>query len=375
MSEKITIIGAGIGGLTAALYLKKNGMDVQVYEGASEIKPVGAGILIANNAMQVYQQLGIHNQIAAAGNKISYMNISDVQLRPISEVNLTPYEKQYGVHNVAIHRGELQRILAENFGYEHIKLSKNLINITKNNHFQLEFEDKTTVETQWLIGADGLKSVVRNLLFEKSALRNAQQKCWRGICTTHLPSKFNNQLNEAWGKGKRFGFVKISENKIYWYALINSSSMQDVDTDLKTLFSEFHNDILEIIAATTKEQIIFADIMDLEPIPTWHQKGVCLVGDAAHATTPNLGQGACQAIEDAHQIGKLLTQGLTLDEVFAQYEANRKKKALAIVNASWRLGKIAQWENPVAVGLRYLAFRLSPKTLNDKQLKWIFKLN
>lgn len=112
MTQEVNIIGAGIGGLTTALTLKQKGLKVKIYESSSEIKPVGAGIILANNAMQVFQKLGLQDKIEKAGNKISYMKITDDQLIPLSVVNLSEYEKKYGVSNVAIHRGELQRILA-----------------------------------------------------------------------------------------------------------------------------------------------------------------------------------------------------------------------------------------------------------------------
>ncbi|MCU7583714.1 FAD-dependent monooxygenase, partial [Riemerella anatipestifer] len=132
----------------------------------------------------------------------------------------------------------------------------------------------------------------------------------------NLPQKYHNELNEAWGKGKRFGFVKISDRKVYWYALTNSKNIKPNEINLCELFSEFHNDILKIISATDRNQIVVSDIIDLKPIDKWQKRNVCLVGDAAHATTPNLGQGACQAIEDAYVLGKLLDKGISIENTF-----------------------------------------------------------
>jgi len=375
MTETVTIIGAGIGGLTTALTLKQKGLNVKIFESSAEIKPVGAGIIIANNAMQVFQKLGIHSKIEKAGNKISYMKITDNQLNNISAVDLTEYEKKYGVHNVAIHRGELQKILVDEIGYENINLSKRLSKIEKAELFKLTFEDNSTIESKLVIGADGIKSVVRNQLFEKSTLRNAKQKCWRGICDIDLPQKYDNELSEAWGKGKRFGFVKISKQKVYWYALTNSKNTNQDEVNLTEIFSEFHSDILKIISATGKEQVIASDIIDLKPIYKWQGENVCLIGDAAHATTPNLGQGACQAIEDAYVLGKLFDNGNTLENAFKEYENVRRRKAHAIVHASWRVGKLAQIENGFGIWLRNFVLRNLPKSANKKQMDMIFNLN
>ena len=375
MTETVNIIGAGIGGLTTALTLQQKGLNVKIFESSAEIKPVGTGIIMANNAMQVFQKLGIQDKIEKAGNKISYMKITDTQLNNISVVDLTEYEKKYGVHNIAIHRGELQKILANEVGYDNINLSKRLSKIEKTEVFKLTFEDNSAVESKLVIGADGIKSVVRNQLFQESTLRNANQKCWRGICEIDLPEKYHNELNEAWGKGKRFGFVKISNQKVYWYALTNSKNTKSDEVNLTEMFSEFHSDILKIISATGKKQIIVSDIIDLKLIYKWQGENVCLIGDAAHATTPNLGQGACQAIEDAYVIGKLLGSGLSIENTFEDYEKLRRKKAHSIVNTSWTIGKIAHIENRFGVWLRNFAMKSLPKSANKKQLDMIFNLN
>ena len=375
MTETVNIIGAGIGGLTTALTLKQRGLNVNIYESSAEIKPVGAGIIIANNAMQVFQKLGIQEKIEKAGNKISFMKITDTKLNEISVVDLSEYEKKYGVHNIAIHRGELQKILANELGNENINLSKRLSKIEKSDLFKLTFEDNSTIECKLVIGADGLKSVVRNQLFEKSTLRNANQICWRGICEIDLPQKYHNELNEAWGKGKRFGFVKISNKKVYWYALTNSKNVKSDEVNLTELFSEFHNDILNIISATKKKQVIISDIIYLKPIDKWQNENVCLVGDAAHATTPNLGQGACQAIEDAYVLGKLLDKGMLLESTFKEYENLRRKKAHSIVNTSWTVGKMAHIENGLGIWVRNFVMKNLPKSANKKQMDMIFNLN
>lgn len=374
MKDTVNIIGAGIGGLTTALTLKQRGLNVNIFESSAEIKPVGAGIILANNAMQVFQKLGIHDKIEKLGNKISYMKITDEQLNSISIVDLTKYEKKYGVHNIAIHRGELQKLLANEVGYENLNLSKRLAKIEKSDLFKLTFEDQSIIESKIVIGADGLKSVVRNQLFEKSTLRNANQICWRGICEIELPEKYHNELNEAWGRGKRFGFVKISNKKSYWYALANSKNVKTENVNLTRLFSEFHSDILQIISATTKDQIIVNEIIDLKPIDKWQSEHVCLIGDAAHATTPNLGQGACQAIEDAYILGKLLDNGLTLENTFKEYEKIRRKKAHMIVHSSWNIGKMAHIENKFMIGLRNFLMKNLPKSANTKQMDRIFNL-
>ncbi|TGD59507.1 FAD-dependent monooxygenase [Flavobacterium humi] len=373
-TSPITIIGAGIGGLTTALALKQQGIQAAIYESSPEIKPVGAGIIMAHNAMQVFEKLGIHHTIEKAGHSISHIKITNAQGAILSSLDLSEYEQKYGVHNIAIHRGELQKILAEEIGYDRIHLNKRLSQIEKKEIYDLTFEDGSTLKSSFVIGADGIKSVVREQLFPKSTIRSANQKCWRGICEIQLPQKYHHQAIEAWGKGKRFGFSKISDTKVYWFAVVNSKKDQTEETDLASLFGEFHSDMLDLILATPKEQIIVNDIIDLKPISKWQDGNSCLLGDAAHATTPNLGQGACQAVEDAYVLGKLLAQGMPFEQGCKEYEKIRVKKAHSIVNTSWALGKMAHFENSAGIWLRNSLVKNIPLSVNRKQLEMIFTL-
>ncbi len=374
MTEDITIIGAGIGGLTTALTLKQKGCRVTVYESASEIKPVGAGIVMANNAMQIFQKSGIEYRIEKAGNRVSSMKITDEKLNPISVMELSKFERKYGVHNVAIHRGELQKILAEEIGFENIKLSKRLSKIEQNDTITLTFSDNSVKSSPVVIGADGIKSTVRNQLFKNNEIRDTKQICWRGVSEITLPEQYQHEAVEAWGKGKRFGFVKISSKKVYWYAVANEQLVKQDNVELSGLFKEFHSDITKIISETHPNDIILNRITDLKPTTKWQHKNVCLIGDAAHATTPNLGQGACQAVEDAYTLGQLYNHDKPIENIFAEYEKLRLKKVHRIVNTSWTIGKVAHLENHFAIWLRNTLMRSIPKSANSKQLEKIFDI-
>ncbi|WP_185288496.1 FAD-dependent monooxygenase [Chryseobacterium lactis] len=370
---KVAIIGGGIGGLTTALALLKNNLDVTIYESAPEIKPVGAGIIMANNAMQVFDKLGIRHKIEKAGHKISTIKITDPQLKTLSDVQLNIFERKYGVYNTAIHRGDLQMILAEEIGFENIKLSKRLSKIEKGNGYQLFFEDGTLANADVVIGADGIKSVVRQQVFNIGKLRHSKQKCWRGVSEFDWTAKYNHQAVEAWGKGKRFGFVRINDQKVYWYAVINENLVKNPN-HLAELFVDFNPEVPKMISETPKEKIFVNDIIDLEPIYQWQKDRVCLIGDAAHATTPNMGQGACQAIEDAYVIGKLFGEGKNVDEVFKQYEELRMKKAHYIVNTSSTIGKVSHYENSLAAWLRNTLLKATPSSINEKQMEKVFDI-
>lgn len=372
----IDIIGAGIGGLTTAIALQQKGIQVRVFEQANTIKPVGAGIVLANNAMQVFDKLGLKNEIEAQGNPISSLKVTQENLNVISSVDLGYFEEKHQVKNIAIHRADLQRILLSKLRSEVIYLDHELDNIEENDDksYTLTFKNGKTLSSEVIIGADGIHSKVRNFLFPKSVIRNAKQVCWRGVTNIRLPEKFKYELNECWGKGDRFGFVRIKSNRVYWYALKNESDSEDYDTEhLEDYFKDYHPMVQEIIRQTPLENIHTSDILDLKPNKSWFSNNACLIGDAAHAATPNLGQGACQSIEDAYVLSECLST-CNPATAFTRYERLRMSKAHLVVNKSWRLGKIAHHTNPVLITLRNTMMRMIPKTINRKQSELIFEL-
>ncbi|RBW57553.1 monooxygenase [Tenacibaculum sp. E3R01] len=375
--KTIDIIGAGIGGLTMAIALEQKGFKTRVFEQTENIKPIGAGIILANNAMQVYKALRLHKIIEEKGNHISSLNITKPDLIPLSKVNLSAFEHKFGVKNIAIHRAVLQQILIDQLSSSSLKLNYKLEKITKNsNGHTLKFKTGQTIQSSTLIAADGLNSIVRQQLFSKTNIRNVQQFCWRGITDYSLPLKYQNELNEAWGKSNRFGFVQIAKNKVYWYALKSfKKNKEEINSNnIKNHFSLYSSIIQEIISSTNKKQIHTAEISDLKPIKRWYKENVCLIGDAAHAMTPNMGQGACQAIEDAFILSECLSKYQN-NIAFKKFQKLRIKKAHQVVKKSWMIGKIAHLSNPFLISIRNQIIKLTPESINKKQFNQIFKIS
>lgn len=374
---EIDIIGGGIGGLTTAIALEQKGFKTRIFEQAESIKPVGAGIILANNAMQVFEKLGLKTEIEAHGNHISSVHLTKSNLKPLSKVDLSYFEQKHGVRNTAIHRGTLQQLLLGKLQSTEVHLNHKLKSIERNGPvYSLLFENGEHVRSSTVIAADGLNSSVRNALFSDNVVRDAKQVCWRGVTDFDLPERYVNELNEAWGKDERFGFVQIAENKVYWYALKsfrtdpNECSMENLDS----YFNEYHSVIKDLITSTPKERINTAEISDLAPMSTWHQENICLIGDAAHATTPNLGQGACQAIEDAYVLSKCLTK-YDINTAFEKFQRLRLPKAHRVVKSSWNVGKMAHIKNPLLIGLRNQLMRMTPASIGRKQSEYIFQLS
>lgn len=371
---KVAIIGAGIAGLTAAIALHKAKIPFVIYESTKSIQPVGAGIAIANNAMQVYRHLGIVEQLNQKGMRISTIQLTDFNLKVLNKTDLTPFENQFQLANIAIHRSELHRILIDNVGIENIALDKRLKSIVQHTDglHELTFTDNSKALHEFVIGADGIRSQVRQMAFGDCPLRDAKQVCWRGVLDFDLPETYNNTALEGWGKGKRFGFVKLDAKQVYWYFLVDED-LYTANTNLKDLCTDCAPLVQNMIAQTSDSAIFVDKIYDLKPMQNWYSQKIGLIGDAAHATTPNLGQGACQAIEDVYILSKLI-ETHTLEDALKQLPQIRRTKAHAIVKDSWTLGQVAQLRNPVLIALRNGAFRLLPAFLKDKQMKTMFEL-
>src|SRR5690606_5563 len=164
----------------------------------------------------------------------------------------------------------------------------------------IEFEDDSQETFDFLIGADGVNSKVRQLLIPESSPRYAGYWCWRGV--VEVTDKNIHKSVETWGKNGRFGFTPLTHNRIYWYACINTNLDDEVKhfgiEELRERFKNYHAFIPELLSWTDEKELIRNPIMDLKPIPKYHFEKILLIGDAAHATTPNMGQGACMAIED-----------------------------------------------------------------------------
>ena len=376
---KISIIGAGIGGLTTAITLKQKGFEVEIFEASKDFRKAGSGINLAINAMQVFKRLGIYEEITSSASYTKSLLITDEKLNIITKVNLENAEIAFKSKTYAIHRATLHTILLNRLKGVKIHLNKKLKSLSQtNDEVNFTFEDKTSYSSNVLIGADGIHSVVRKSIIKNTELRITKQVCWRGIVKVDISKKYQTELNELWGKGKRFGFVHINENEVYWYALANYKTdykKEFSNVNLRELFSNFNPLIKKIISKTDKSNIIFNEMMDLKPISSWHHKNVCLIGDASHATTPNLGQGACQAIESAYVIADCLSTEKNTQSAFKKLEKVRKKNAEKIISTSWTVGKMAHLENRFGMFLRNNLMRLMPKKLTEKQSTSMYKLN
>lgn len=374
MSSNVAIVGAGIGGLTLALALQRRRIRVTVYEAAASIEPVGAGIWVPTNAMSVLERLGVAAAIEARGVLLSSIEVHDARSGLLQSVQLEPLASRYGFTTVALKRSDLHEALLQELAPGTVELGRRCVGIEPDERRpKVCFEDGGSEEAALIVGADGLRSKVRELIAPRSKPRYAGQTTWRGIATLAAGLKEPSVCREYWGGAARFGYSAVSEREVYWFApMLSKAGGRDEPSKLReqllATYQGFPDPVTQILESTEPERILRTDLYDLRAPKTWWQGRVVLLGDAAHASTPNLGQGGAQAIEDAWLLAKSLVRYVKVEHALSDYEHRRQARTQWIAKRSRQSGRLAHMRNPLLVGLRNLAMRSMPDSVGQRQL-------
>lgn len=375
------LIGAGIGGLTTAHALLSLGHSVRVYEAAPELREVGAGVVLGANAMRALHQLGLHEAVQVHGTPVLHLNLLDQQGRLLQAADTSVFTRKLGFDNLGIHRAALQQALLRSLPAGTVVLGKPFERFEEiPTGLAVHFADGTTATADFLIGTDGLRSRVRRQLLPNTEPRYAGYTCWRAIVDASRLQLPVGESGETWGeRGRRFGYVPVGGGRVYWFACLNSPEPQSPTfkayrvADLQREFAQFHAPVPALLGLTRNDQLLWNDILDLKPLRHLAYGRVLLLGDAGHATTPNLGQGAGMAIEDAAELATCLASAPDPAAAFRRFEQRRLPRTTRIVQTSWRLGQVGQWENPLLTGLRNTIMRLLPAAVSQSQMAWLYE--
>jgi 2-polyprenyl-6-methoxyphenol hydroxylase-like FAD-dependent oxidoreductase len=345
---------------------------VEVYERAPELGEVGAGLSLWANALHALDRLGVGEAIRRRGLPGTAGAIRTWRGETLLAPSADRIPREWGVVVTAVHRADLQATLRAALEPGVVRLGAECTGFAAEGAgVRARFADGRQADGDLLIGADGLGSVTRARLFGDTPPRYSGYTAWRGITAGAAPRP--DSAFESWGRGRRFGAVPLLDGRVYWFATRNAPPGEPESPAGRTaeLLSEFrgwHAPIEALIEATPGAAVLRNDIYDRPPLRRWGEGRITLLGDAAHPMTPNLGQGACQALEDAVVLGDCLRGTADVAGALRTYEARRRPRTTTVVERSWRIGRMGQWEHPVACWLRNAAVRAAPAGLHLRQL-------
>jgi 2-polyprenyl-6-methoxyphenol hydroxylase-like FAD-dependent oxidoreductase len=365
---RIVIVGAGIAGLSAAIGLRGFGHDVVVLERAARDLGVGAGLALFANAMRALDRLGVRDAVAAAG---APGRRAVVLTREGRELNDMPADLLDGM--IAIHRADLQAVLARAAGG--VRFGAGVVSVQQDaDDVVARVSDGAEERADLLLGADGINSVVRRAIADAPP-RYAGYTAWRGVSPVAVEP---GRMSESWGVGERFGLVDIGRSRTYWFATKNAREGEADErvgrrAEVLRRFAGWHDPIAEVAGATDEAVILRNDVHYLEPLERWSRGRVAVLGDAAHATTPGVGQGAAQAIEDAVVLIDQLACHADVSAALARYEAIRRPRTEAVLKMSRRVDRVAQIASPLGCRVRNAVVRRIPERVQRPQFETLMR--
>ncbi|HVT10605.1 MAG TPA: FAD-dependent monooxygenase [Polyangia bacterium] len=373
--RRVLIAGAGIGGLSVAAALRKVGIEADVYEQADEVREVGAGVGLWANALGSLDQLGAGDEIRAATMPLRIFTAARPDGRVIRTMRLDDLGPEFAESVCrVVARPVLLAALSRLVAPEHVHTGTRVVAAeSAGAAVHVRMSNGWTQEADLLIGADGLHSTVRPLVVGRDKIRYAGQTCFRGLATLASPNP--REMREIQGAGQRASVCPIDARNVYWWAAFNAPVNDIIPPErrkavLLERFGDWPFALPEAIAATPEGGILQNDLVDRKPARGYTRGRIALLGDAAHPSTPNLGQGANMAIDDAIALARALRDEPSLPAALARYERERLDRTRLIVKRSWSYGRPYRWTSRPAIRLRETMIRRTPARVMTDLLRW-----
>ena len=363
MTRTALVVGAGIGGLSAGIALRRAGWNARIFERAATPRELGFGLLVAPNAIAALRDLGVADNVLARGAAPAKTEVRRPDGTVLKRANFPPPEVLGGPMVVAL-RQALHGVLLDALGLDAIELGNEVVSFAAtDSRVTLRLAHGQEVDGDLLIGADGVGSVIRRALHpSEPPPRHSGLVAVRGAVHGVLDRLGELSAVYYLGPGIEAAIVRASDTGIYWFLSIAQelapTGISDPAAVVAHLAPRFDQTFRAVTSATTEMR--FDELVDRNPLPFWGRGLVTLLGDAAHPMLPQTGQGAAQAIVDAARLGAVLREQSSLEGALRAYEAERRDKTAALVAQGRRTARIMRMTNPLASSVRDVVIRMIP---------------
>ncbi|PRZ07638.1 FAD-dependent urate hydroxylase [Isoptericola sp. CG 20/1183] len=369
---KIIVIGAGVAGTSAGIALQRLGHDVVVHDRMRENKPVGAALSLWSNGVKVLNWLGVGGQVAALGGAMDDMAYLDGPSgETLCRFSLAPVTEATGQRPYPVARADLQQLLMETFGTENIHLGKQLVAVADDGEqVTATFADGSTDTADLLLGADGARSVVRDHVTAATDGGARPRRTYsgytnyNGLIAADAAVGPPNQWTTYVAEGKRAAVMPVADDRFYfWFDVPQPSGLPygpaDGTSPLVDAFGHWAPGVQALLAAIEPERSLNrVEIWDIDPFHTWVRGRVALLGDAAHNTAPDIGQGACLALEDTFALAiSLATNTVSVEDSLRRYERSRTERAADLVQRARARGHETHGYDPARTASWYESLR------------------